>query len=94
MPTEEINSTPRWTFAFLWPMDSFHSPYLTARLRGWLILNINDELDPMKADEDRLSRLPPKRLACQCLKWSICDSAAGSCWLPGWRGVNLPEGVF
>ncbi|MEQ2196648.1 hypothetical protein XENOCAPTIV_007283 [Xenoophorus captivus] len=35
-----------------------------------------------------------KRLSCQFLKWSSCDSAAGSCRLPGWHGVNLPEGLW
>lgn len=54
----------------------------------------NIECDLVDADEDRLSRLPPKHLACQCLKWSICDSATGSYWLPGWNGVRLPGGVF
>lgn len=58
------------------------------------IPNINTERDLVDADEDRLSRLPPKHLACQCLKWSICDSATGSYWLPGWNGVRLPGGAL
>lgn len=84
--------------SFLWTMDSFLIPdkrtqaHLTSLLASVSWLNISIHVDLANADEYKPSRLPPKRLACQCLKWSICDSAAGSCWLLGRHGVDLPRG--